>query len=126
MLSSNDKSHIKTLYDQYNDMLNYIKTLVDEGNWDALPNSLNDKEKLIKKIMNFEKPRVEDIKQVEYLFAKRKELIQKEIDLIEYIKQVKNTTISDLSGIKKAKKVLNAYEPSTLHTVSTFNYKEEI
>ena len=32
MLSSNDKSHIKTLYDQYNDMLNYIKTLVDESN----------------------------------------------------------------------------------------------
>ena len=48
------------------------------------------------------------------------ELVELEKENIELVKSIKEDFFKQISNIKKAKKVLNAYEPNTLNSVSTF------
>lgn len=120
MLSLNDFNHIKLLYEQLLKMNTYIKELINAKDWDSIGFAVRDKEILMDKILKFEKTRTQDIKESPELNATRTKLFNLEKANLELIKKMKEEALEELKGVKKTKKVINAYEPSLNRAVSTF------
>lgn len=120
MLSLNDFNHIKLLYEQLLKMNTYIKDLINAKDWDSIGFAVRDKEILMDKILKFEKTRTQDIKENEELNETRTRLFNLEKANLELIKKMKEEALEELKGVKKTKKVINAYEPALNRVVSTF------
>ncbi len=125
MLSINDYNHLKLLYERFLKMNSHIKTLVLKGEWQNVDFAVQEKEVLLKQILLFEKPRLKEIKENKELNKIRLELIDLEKENIILIKKLRIKLIRELSGVKKTKKVLNAYEPSANAVISTFEIDHE-
>lgn len=125
MLSINDYNHLKLLYDNFFKFNQHINALIQGNDWDSVDIAIQEKDKLIRQILFFEKPRVEEIKNNKELLALRKKLIELEKENIVLVKSLKEKMVSEISNVKKAKKVLNTYEPTTNDIVSTFNISDE-
>ncbi len=82
--------------------------------------AIQEKESLIRQIIFFEKARLEEVKANKELMTLRKKLVELEKGNIELVKRVKENFFKELSNIKKAKKIINTYEPITNIVVSTF------
>lgn len=125
MLSINDYNHLKLLYDRLLKMNNHIKDLVLKAQWESVDFAVQEKEALMKQIILFEKPRLKDIKANNELNNMRLNLIELEKENIHIIKRLRISLIRELSGVKKTKKVLNTYEPTTNNIISTFEINHE-
>lgn len=125
MLSINDSSHLKLLYEQFFKMNAHIKKLILDADWESVDFAIQDKEALLKKILNFEKPRIKEIKEDPELCKFRLELIELEKENIELVKSLRGEILKEMSNVKKARKILNAYEPSTNNAISTFEVGDE-
>ena len=124
MLSLTDYNHLKLLYDKFFKSNAHIKELILADDWDSVDIAIQEKESLIRQIIFFEKARLEEVKANKELMTLRKQLVQLEKDNIELVKSIKEDFFKQLSNIKKAKKVLNAYEPTANHTVTTFEIND--
>ena len=124
MLSINDYNHLKLLYDKFFKSNAYIKSLIEADDWDSVDIAIQEKESLIRQIIFFEKARLEKVKANKELMSLRSKLVEAEKENIELVKRIKENFFKELSNIKKAKKVLNAYEPTTLNVVSTFEVSD--
>ena len=124
MLSVGDYNHLKLLYDNFFKSNQHIKNLINLNDWDSVDIAIQEKENLIRQILFFEKPRIEEIKANSELLSLRKKLIELEKENIVLVNSLKQKLISEISTVKKAKKVLNAYEPLTVNAVSTFEVNE--
>ena len=124
MLSLNDYNHLKLLYDKFFKSNAHIKALIQADDWDSVDIAVQEKESLIRQIIFFEKARLEDIKANKELMGLRNKLVELEKENIELVKKIKEEFFHKLMNIKKAKKVLNTYEPITNNTVSTFEVKD--
>ncbi|MBQ4647206.1 MAG: flagellar protein FliT [Candidatus Gastranaerophilales bacterium] len=124
MLSINDYNHLKLLYDKFFKSNAHIKALIEADDWDSVDIAIQEKESLIRQIIFFEKARLEEVKQNKELMGLRSKLVQLEKENIELVKKIKEEFFTKLSSIKKAKKVLNAYEPTSINTVSTFEIND--
>jgi len=120
MLSINDASHLKLLYEQLIKANAQIKQLILDDDWESVDYAIQNKAILLKKIMSFEKPRIEDIKATPELMQMRLKIVDVEKENIELVKSLKTDAMKEMSNVKKARKILNAYEPASNHTVSTF------
>lgn len=125
MLSINDYNHLKLLYERFLRMNAHIKEMVLKGEWQNVDFAVQEKEILLKQILLFEKPRIKHIKTNKELNSMRIKLIELEKQNISLIKRLRVELIKELSGVKKTKKVLNAYEPSINSTISTFEIDHE-
>ena len=125
MLSINDYNHLKLLYDNFFKFNKHIRTLIEEEDWDSADIAIQEKDNLIKQILFFEKPRLNEIKENKELLNLRLQLIEYEKENIVLIASMKEKLASEITTINKAKKILNAYEPTTTNTVSTFEIKED-
>ena len=125
MLSINDYNHLKLLYDQFFKSNSHIASLINQDDWDSVDIAIQEKENIIRQIIFFEKPRLEQVKNNKDLMTLRNKLVELEKSNIELVKAKKQALVSDLVNVKKARKVLNAYEPTTNVSISTFEVKEE-
>lgn len=125
MLSINDYNHLKLLYDRFFKSNAHIKSLIQADDWDSVDIAIQEKEGIIRQIIFFEKPRLEDVKANKELMGLRSKLVELEKENIELVKKIKEEFFTKLTSIKKAKKVLNAYEPATNDIVSTFEVNSE-
>lgn len=125
MLSVNDYNHIKLLYDKFFKSNAHIKSLIQANDWDSVDIAVQEKDALIRQIIFFEKPRLEIIKANKELMNLRNKLVELEKANIELVKTAKQKLISDLTSIKKAKKIINAYEPMLNDSISTFEISDE-
>ena len=125
MLSIADYSHLKLLYDKFFKSNAYVRSLIEADDWDSVDIAIQEKEALIRQIIFFEKPRLKEIKDNKELMSLRNRLVELEKQNIELVKSIKEDFFNKLTNIKKAKKILNTYEPTTLNTVSTFDIKDE-
>lgn len=124
MLSLTDYNHLKLLYDKFFKFNVHIKSLIELGDWDNVDFAVQEKESIIRQIIFFEKPRLKEIKANKELMSLRNKLVELEKANIELVKKIREEFLNELLNIKKTKKVLNAYEPITNNTVSTFEVKE--
>lgn len=124
MLSINDYNHLKLLYDKFFKSNAYIKSLIEADDWDSVDIAIQEKEGLIRQIIFFEKARINEIKANKELMNLRSKLVEAEKENIELVKKIKENFFKELSNIKKAKKVLNTYEPITNVAVSTFEVND--
>lgn len=125
MLSINDCSHLKLLYEQFLKQNTYIRDLILKDDWESVDIAVQEKEKLIRQIVRFEKPRLKDIKENQELNDMRLNLIKLEEDNIDLVKSLKDKALSEISNVKKAKKIMNAYEPLTNNVISTLDILDE-
>ena len=109
--------------EQFYKMNAYIKELISNNDWDSVDFAIQDKDSLLRKIIFFEKPRINQIKGNKELHSMRLNLIELEKENIELVKKMKEDLIGEIKKVKKAKKVLNAYEPISNNTISTFEVK---
>ncbi len=124
MLGINDYNHLKLLYDKFLKANLQIKNLVNSNDWESVDIAIQQKESLLRQIIHFEKPRLEQIKENEELYKTRLELIELEKENILLIKELKNKLLKDLVKVKKVKKVLKTYEPLIKDSVSTIDIKD--
>ena len=125
MLSVNDYNHLKLLYDKFFKSNAHITGLINADDWDSVDIAIQEKEAIIRQIIFFEKPRLEQVKNNSELMTLRNKLVELEKSNIELVKEKKQELVKNLVSVKKAKKVLNTYEPSTIDAISTFEFKEE-
>lgn len=125
MLSVNDYNHIKLLYDKFFKSNAHIKSLIEADDWDSVDIAVQEKDALIRQIIFFEKPRLEIIKANKELMNLRNKLVELEKANIELVKSARQKLIANLTSIKKAKKIINAYEPMLNDSVSTFEVSDE-
>ena len=124
MLTINDYNHLKLLYDEFFKMNAHIKELISNNDWENVDFAIQDKDVLLRKIIFFEKPRIDLIKANKELHSTRLHLIELEKENIELVKTMRENLLNELKTVKKSKKVLNAYEPSSKETVSTFEVND--
>ena len=125
MLSINDYNHLKLLYDEFLKKNLYIRDIINKGLWDDLDSAIKEKESLMRQIIFFEKPRLSKIKENDELNKKRLKLIELEKENIALVVEKRQQLEKELKKTKKVKKVLNAYEPASLNTKSTFEVRQE-
>lgn len=125
MLSINDYNHLKLLYDKFFKSNSHIRTLIEADDWDSVDIAIQEKESIIRQIIFFEKARINEVKANKELMTLRNRLVELEKENIELVKKIKEDFFNQLLSIKKAKKVLNAYEPATNNVVSTFEVDAE-
>ena len=125
MLSINDYNHLKLLYDKFFKSNGHITNLINADDWDSVDIAVQEKEAIIRQIIFFEKPRLQQVKNNTEIMELRNKLVELEKANIELVKAKKQKLVTELVNIKKAKKVLNAYEPVTNHSITTFDIKEE-
>ena len=126
MLSINDYNHLKLLYDRFFKSNAHIRSLIEADDWDSVDIAIQEKESIIRQIIFFEKARLNEVKSNKELMGLRNKLVELEKENIELVKKIKEDFFNKLMNIKKAKKVLNAYEPTTNDVVSTFEVNSEI
>ncbi|MBQ2983225.1 MAG: hypothetical protein IJD57_00305 [Candidatus Gastranaerophilales bacterium] len=120
MLSENDISHLKLLYEKYHKMNLQIRELLKSNDFDSIEYVISNKENLLKQIMLFEKPRLDEIKQNDELVKVRKDVATFEKSNIELLKTLKIHLEKEVGTVRKAKKLLHTYEPIAQKRVSTF------
>ena len=125
MLGINDYKHLKLLYDNFFKFNQHIKSLIQDNDWDSVDIAIQEKDSLIRQILFFEKPRINEIKNNPELLSLRKKLIELEKENIVLVQTLRDKMMSEFSNVKKAKKILNAYEPVTNNIVSTFDIVDE-
>lgn len=125
MLSINDYNHLKLLYDKFFKSNAHIRSLIEQDDWDSVDIAIQEKESIIRQIIFFEKARLEDVKANKELMKLRNRLVELEKENIELVKTIKEEYFTKIQGIKKAKKVFNAYEPALNHIVSTFEINQK-
>ncbi len=125
MLSVNDYNHIKLLYEQLLKLNANVKELILAKDWDGLSFVVRDKEALTDKIVRFEKPRVQDIKDNDVLNKTRIKLYELEKENLELVKKIREDMLLEFRNVKKARKVLGAYEPTVGQAISTFEVKSD-
>ena len=125
MLSINDYNHLKLLYDEFLKKNLYIKDIIQKDLWDDIEVAIKDKEDLMRQILFFEKPRLKQIKDNAELNKIRLKLIDLEKENIALIVEKRQHLTHDLKKTKKIKKILNAYEPTSRYTKSTFEVRQE-
>ena len=125
MLSGNDVSHLKLLYEKYHKMNLQIRELLKTNDFDSIEYVISNKEILLKQIMLFEKPRLENIKQNDELLKIRQDVAVFEKSNIELLKTLKIHLEKEVGSVKKAKKVLHAYEPVAQKRISTFEIEAD-
>lgn len=126
MLSINDYNHLKLLYDKFFKSNAHIKKLIEADDWDSVDIAIQEKDGLIRQIIFFEKARLKEVKANKELMTLRNKLVELEKENIELVKKIKEEFFKELSNIKKARKVLNTYEPNLDNIVSTFEVREEV
>ena len=126
MLSVNDYNHLKLLYDKFFKSNSHIKSLIEIGDWDSVDIAVQEKDAIISQIIFFEKPRLEQVKANKELMQLRNQLVELEKNNIELVKMKKQELLVELTSVKKAKKVLNTYEPYANKTISTFEVRDDI
>ncbi len=124
MLSVTDYNHLKLLYDRFLKMNQHIKELIQEARFDDVDIAIQEKEGLLRQIIFFEKPRLNEIKENSELNKQRLNLIELEKENIEIIKSMKEELCKEISGVKKTKKIMSAYEPSVSQSSSTIDIVE--
>lgn len=125
MLRINDYNHLKLLYDKFLKMNQYIKDLIKKNDWDSIDIAVQEKNSLLRQIILFEKPYIKEIKDNDELNSLRLHLIELEKENIELVKAAKEELIGEIGNIKKVKRVLNAYEPKTNDSISTFEINDD-
>lgn len=124
MLSVTDYNHLKLLYDRFLKTNQHIKELIQEARFDDVDIAIQEKEGLLRQIIFFEKPRLNEIKENAELNKQRLNLIELEKENIELIKSMKEELCKEISGVKKTKKIMSAYEPSVSQSSSTIDIVE--
>ena len=124
MLTINDYNHLKLLYDQFFKMNAHIKELITNNDWENVDFAIQDKDALLRKIIFFEKPRIDLIKANDELHSIRLNLIELEKENIELVKSMREKLLDEIKSVKKTKKVLNAYEPLSNMSASTFEVSD--
>lgn len=124
MLSPNDYNHLKLLYEKFEKSNSHIKSLITEMKWDDVDVAVQEKDNILRQIIFFEKPRLDDIKENKELNSIRLNLIELEKQNIELVKSLREQIKNDLVNVKKNKKLISAYEPSVNDVVSTYDIKE--
>jgi hypothetical protein len=124
-ISQNDINHLKLLYEKYHKMNLQIREFLKVNDFDSIEYVISNKENLLKQIMQFEKPRLQDIMKNEELVEQRKSVAVFDKSNIELLKTLKLRLEKEVASIKKAKKVLHAYEPMAQKTMSTFEIETE-
>ncbi len=89
MLSVNDYLQLKKLYSDFFEISDYIKLTADEMRWDDLCLAIEQKNSAFRRIIFFEKSRINEIKDNPELIKIRQQLLQKEKDNIEFVKRIK-------------------------------------
>ena len=107
MLTINDYNHLKLLYDQFFKMNAHIKELITNNDWENVDFAIQDKDALLRKIIFFEKPRIDLIKANDELHSIRLNLIELEKENIELVKSMREKLLDEIKSVKKTKKVLN-------------------
>lgn len=125
MLSINDYNHIKLLYEQLEKLNFRIKELITSEDWDSINFALQDKNTLINKIVRFESSRLAEIKENTLLNEARTKLYELEKQNLELVKKIRSDALAEIKNVKKAKKVLNTYEPITAEAKSTIEIISE-
>ena len=125
MLTVDDYNHIKTLYEQFKKTNSYIKTLMEQNDWDSVEGAVQEKNGLLKKIIFFEKPRINDIKENEELNKLRLELIELEKQNIEIVKTMKEALSKELGEVHQKNVLRNTYDPANAEIISTMEIKED-
>lgn len=126
MLSINDYNHLKLLYDKFFKSNAHVRALIEADDWDSVDIAIQEKEAIIRQIIFFEKARLNEVKANKELMSLRNKLVELEKENIELVKKIKEDFFNQLLSIKKAKRVLNTYEPSTNDIVSTFEVSSEV
>ena len=125
MLSIDEYNYIKLLYEKLLKMDNYISTLMKNGEWDSVEYAVNDKEKLIKQVSQFEKVHKDNIKDNHELMKFRNKISESEKSNIELLKIIREELKNELTSVSSCKKFLNTYEPSSAERLSTINVKDD-
>ena len=125
MLTVDDYNHIKTLYEQFKKTNSYIKSLIEQDDWDSVESAVQEKNSLLKKIIFFEKPRINDIKENDELNKLRLELIELEKKNIEIVKTMKEALSKELGEVHKKNVLRNTYDPAHAEIISTVEIKED-
>ena len=125
VLSINDYNHLKLLYDKFYKSNRYINILIENDDWESVDIAIQEKEALLRQIIFFEKPRLDAIKSNKELLKIRKKLVDLEKQNIALVVSLREKTKEKFSQIKKAKKILNTYEPASNKAISTFDIKED-
>ena len=125
VLSINDYNHLKLLYDKFYKSNRYINKLIENDDWESVDIAIQEKEALLRQIIFFEKPRLDAIKSNKELLKIRKKLVDLEKQNIALVVSLREKTKEKFSQIKKAKKILNTYEPASNKVISTFDIKED-
>ena len=106
MLSVNDYNHLKLLYDKFFKSNAHIANLINQGDWESVDVAIQEKENIIRQIIFFEKPRLEQVKSNDELMALRNKLVELEKQNIELVKDMKKKLLCEINSVKKAKKVI--------------------
>ena len=124
MLQSEDIEYLKMLYNELLDLNAQIKISAEKRDFETIQTQIADKDKLIDKIISFETPRKEDIKDDFALINLRNKVVEAEKENIKYINSVKDDTQKEMSSINKTKKIYNAYEPAINDVQSTIDIQD--
>ena len=124
MLQSEDIEYLKMLYNELLNLNAQIKISAEKRDFETIQTQIADKDKLIDKIISFETPRKEDIKDDFALINLRNKVVEAEKENIKYINSVKDDTQKEMSSISKTKKIYNAYEPAINDVQSTIDIQD--
>lgn len=124
MLQSEDIEYLKMLYNELLNLNAQIKISAEKRDFETIQTQIADKDKLIDKIISFETPRKEDIKDDFALINLRNKVVEAEKENIKYLNSVKDDTQKEMSSINKTKKIYNAYEPAINDVQSTIDIQD--
>ena len=124
MLQSEDIEYLKMLYNELLSLNAQIKISAEKRDFETIQTQIADKDKLIDKIISFETPRKEDIKDDFALINLRNKVVEAEKENIKYLNSVKDDTQKEMSSISKTKKIYNAYEPAVNDVQSTVDIQD--
>ncbi len=125
MLSITEYNFIKLLYDKFLKINQYINELMRNNEWDSVDFAIQDKEVLIKQIMQFEKVHLQNIKENPELLKLRLNLIDLEKRNIELLKVMQEELKKEFSSVNKSKKLLHTYEPALSKGFSTVDVSDD-
>ena len=124
MLQSEDIEYLKMLYNELLNLNAQVKISAEKRDFETIQTQIADKDKLIDKIISFETPRKEDIKDDFVLINLRNKVVEAEKENIKYLNSVKDDTQKEMSSISKTKKIYNAYEPAVNDVQSTVDIQD--
>ena len=121
MISIDDYNYIKTLYEEFRKCNTHIRNLMESDDWNSVEAAVEEKNRILKQIIFFEKPRLSDIKENSELNVIRVELIELEKMNIEIIKSMKEKLSKEIAQVHKTNTLRNTYDQSEIETISTLD-----